>query len=223
MWRYLPTATSLPSLWTWSSITYHPYFNSQFTSSTLAFGPRRSSTEDVTERGLWPFSQVLYLLQLTALPWTTEASTRERWHFGALTNRKATSSSRDPSLTSLYYKVALSLHGDKWTTIIRLWWLSQWLITHEHHLAVTICLHVAPSTDGHTALVPINEGLYFRSPTLATRFVSNAASIAKVLVKALLNLILSRPTAFGDFRKKTPKRTWLCAGISPIRYALQTR
>ena len=31
-----------------------------------------------------------------------------------------------------------------------------------------------------------------------------------------------RPAAFGDFRKKTPKRTWLCAGISAVRYALQT-
>ena len=30
------------------------------------------------------------LLQLTASPWTAEASTRERWQFGALTNRKAT-------------------------------------------------------------------------------------------------------------------------------------
>jgi len=37
------------------------------------------------------------------------------------------------------------------------------------------------------ALVQINEGLYFRSPRLATRFESNAA---KVLVKALLNLII---------------------------------
>ena len=36
----------------------------------------------------------------------------------------------------------------------------------------------------------INEGLYFRSPRLATRFESNAASIAKVLVRALLNLII---------------------------------
>ena len=39
------------------------------------------------------------------------------------------------------------------------------------------------------ALVQINEGLYFRSPRLATRFESSAANIAKVLVKALLNLI----------------------------------
>jgi len=92
-----------------------------------------------------------HLLQLTASPWTTEASTRERWQFGALTNGKATSSNRDPSLIShWYYQVALSLYRDKWTTIIRLWWLSQWLVTHGHHLAVTICLHVAPSTGRHT-------------------------------------------------------------------------
>ena len=32
-----------------------------------------------------------------------------------------------------------------------------------------------------------------------------------------------RPAAFGDFRKKMPKHTWLCAGISLVRYALQTR
>jgi len=40
------------------------------------------------------------------------------------------------------------------------------------------------------ALVQINEGLYFRSPRLATRFESNAANIAKVLAKALVNLII---------------------------------
>jgi len=41
------------------------------------------------------------------------------------------------------------------------------------------------------ALVEINEeGLYFRSPRLATRFESDAANIATVLVKALLNLII---------------------------------
>jgi len=43
------------------------------------------------------------LLQLTASPLTTEASTSERWQFGALTNRKATSSNRAPSTNSLYY------------------------------------------------------------------------------------------------------------------------
>jgi len=42
------------------------------------------------------------VLQLTASPWTTEASTRERWQFGALTDRKATSSNRAPSTSSLY-------------------------------------------------------------------------------------------------------------------------
>jgi len=26
---------------------------------------------------------------------------------------------------------------------------------------------------------------------------------------------------WGFSEKKTPKRTWLCAGISPVRYALQ--
>jgi len=38
------------------------------------------------------------------------------------------------------------------------------------------------------ALVQKNEGLYFRSPRLATRLESNAANITKVLVKAMLNL-----------------------------------
>jgi len=100
-----------------------------------------------------------HLLQLTASPWTTEASTSERWQFGALTNRKATSSSRAPSTSSLYYyyyQVALSLYKDKWTMIICLWWLSQsqWLVTYGHHLVVTIYLRVVPSTCRHiTSLV----------------------------------------------------------------------
>jgi len=69
----------------------------------------------------------------------------------ALTNKKATSSNRNPSLTSLcYYYVALSLYRDKWTTIIRLWWLSQWLVTHGYHLAVFIYFHVSPSPGRHT-------------------------------------------------------------------------
>jgi len=33
--------------------------------------------------------------------------------------------------------------------LIRLWRLSQWLVTHGHHLAVTIYLHVAPSPGRH--------------------------------------------------------------------------
>jgi len=44
-----------------------------------------------------------HVLQLTASPWTTEESTSERWQFGALTNRKATSNNRAPSTCSLYY------------------------------------------------------------------------------------------------------------------------
>jgi len=37
------------------------------------------------------------------------------------------------------------------------------------------------------------------------------------------SLTLWRPAGFRDFWKKTPKRTWLCVGISLVRYALQTR
>ena len=107
------------------------------------------------------------VLQLTALTWTTEASTRERWQFGVLTNRKATSSNRDPSLTSLYYyKVALSLYRDKGTTMIRLWWLSQWLVTHGHHLAVTIYLHVAPYTCRRITSLSISWKFYHLSSIL---------------------------------------------------------
>jgi len=91
------------------------------------------------------------MLQLTASPWTTEASTSERWQFRALTNRKATSSNRAPSTSSLYYySVALSFYRDKWTAIIRWWWLSQWLVTYGHKLVVTIYVHVAPSPCRHS-------------------------------------------------------------------------
>jgi len=47
-------------------------------------------------------------------------------------------------------EVALSLYRDKWITIIRLWWLSQRLVTYGHHLTVTIHLYVAPSSGRHT-------------------------------------------------------------------------
>jgi len=91
------------------------------------------------------------MLQLTASPWTTEASTRERWQSGALTNKNATSSNRASSLSSLCYDyVALSLYRDNRITIIRLWWLSQRLVAYGHHLAVTIYLYVAPSSRRHT-------------------------------------------------------------------------
>jgi len=36
----------------------------------------------------------------------------------------------------------------------------------------------------------------------------------------LKGLSLWRPAAFEFFRKKTPKRTWLCARISPLLYGL---
>jgi len=35
-------------------------------------------------------------------------------------------------------------------------------------------------------------------------------------------LILWRPAAFGDFRKKNAKHTWLCVGISPLLFGLRT-
>jgi len=39
----------------------------------------------------------------------------------------------------------------------------------------------------------------------------------------IIQLTLWRPVVFRDLRKKTPKRTWLCTGIAPVWYALQTR
>jgi len=38
-----------------------------------------------------------------------------------------------------------------------------------------------------------------------------------------LPITLLREAAFGDFQEKTPKRTWLCAKISPVWYALPTQ
>jgi len=59
------------------------------------------------------------------------------------THRKATSSNRAPSARSFYwYRVTLLLYRDKWITIIRLWWPSQWLVTRGHHLAMTIYLYM---------------------------------------------------------------------------------
>jgi len=54
----------------------------------------------------WP-DQDWIVLQLTASPWTTEASTRERWQFGA-TDRKATSSNR----VRRVHSTAIRLHCD---------------------------------------------------------------------------------------------------------------
>ena len=52
----------------------------------------------------------------------------------------------------------------------------------------------------------INEGLYFRSPRLATRFESNAAGIAKVLVKAFvkLNYKIQYPRNSGSKKQSRP-------------------
>jgi len=37
-----------------------------------------------------------------------------------------------------------------------------------------------------------------------------------------IKLTLWRLVAFGDFRKKTPNRTWLYTGLSPFLFELQT-
>jgi len=37
-----------------------------------------------------------------------------------------------------------------------------------------------------------------------------------------MSLRLWHLAVFGDFQKKMPKRTWLCAGISPLLYGLRT-
>jgi len=46
-----------------------------------------------------------------------------------------------------------------------------------------------------------------------------SAIAAETKASSLIRLTLWRLLGFGDFRKKTPKRTWLSAGISPVRYA----
>ena len=60
--------------------------------------------------------------------------------------------------------------------------------------------------------------------TLHSNFdISRNFQIIELKFCILIILTLWRPVGFGDIRKKTPKRTRLCAGISPVRYALQTR
>ena len=43
-----------------------------------------------------------------------------------------------------------------------------------------------------------------------------------MVLSKLHNLTLWRLAAIGNLRKKTPKRTWLCAGISPLLFGLWT-
>jgi len=59
------------------------------------------------------------------------------------------------------------------------------------HQLLPYIFKIQPKTAHQLSLLlQINEGLYFRSPRLATRFESNAANITKALVKALFNLII---------------------------------
>jgi len=66
-------------------------------------------------------------------------------------------------------------------------------VVQEWYPATTAVHLQTPTLDSlllQAAVLQINEGLYFRSLRLATRFEYNAANIARVLAKALLNLIL---------------------------------
>jgi len=52
--------------------------------------------------------------------------------------------------TRHYCSAFQTLYRDEWIATIRLWWLSQWLVTYGHHLAVTIYLHEAPAPGRHS-------------------------------------------------------------------------
>ena len=83
-----------------------------------------------------------------------------------------------PSTSSLYYyEVALSLYSVKWTTIIRLWWLSQWLVTHGHHPAVIIYLHVAPSPGRHITSLSIGLKFYTYHSHFNSHFTSSTHTL----------------------------------------------
>ena len=60
----------------------------------------------------------------------------------------------------------------------------------DFFLPFHIPFHTIPYHSMPWLVVQIKEGLHFRSPRLANRFESNAANIAKVLIKALLHLII---------------------------------
>jgi len=48
-------------------------------------------------------------------------------------------------------------------------------------------------------------------------------SICLVVYISFFNSLAGIWLVSGIFGKKTLKRTWFCVGISPVRYALQTR
>ena len=75
----------------------------------------------------------------------------QRWNFVALPANFTTSCHCYRHFLQLHWRqnhreTALEtepLYRDKWTTIIRLWWLSQLLVSYGHHLVVTIYVHSA--------------------------------------------------------------------------------
>ena len=93
----------------WSIPCLHPSWKGHI--SIYKFDPHRLVQDDLQRRmllrgayGLYPRSLIVrHLLQVSASPWTIEASTSERWYLAALANRKATSSRRNPSLISLFW------------------------------------------------------------------------------------------------------------------------
>jgi len=70
------------------------------------------------------------------------------WHDPAEIRTTRTTTYQTWSERSNHYATR-PVYRDKRITIIRLWWPSQWLVAHGHHLAVTIYLLVAPSSGRH--------------------------------------------------------------------------
>jgi len=75
--------------------------------------------------------------------------------------------------------------------------------------------------------VPLTEG-QLRSKRdefwdTAPVFEGKCVCIKKKKTKKTLINSLASARIQGFLEKKTPKRTWLCTGISPVWYALQTR
>jgi len=96
-------------------------------------------------------------------------------------------------------------------------------IVHCARLCITVsqCKHNVSSASAeqlrHTQQNKASHDLTKIKQTKTVReYVLSCASVNQPLT-------LWRPLGFGDLKKKTPKRTWLCAGISQVWYALQTR
>jgi len=96
------------------------------------------------------------------------------------------------------------LYRDKGITIIRLWWLSQWLVTHGHHLEVTNYLHVAPSSGRHITSLSISLTFYHLSsiPVMETRDLVSVSRCVSIPVFWSLESLRSR-LGFKGFRSRS--------------------